>query len=508
MGIFRQFPYSNFHEMNMDQILKITKDLENEWAQFQEDWDVDITNAVNAWLDAHPEATTTVIDGSLTLPKFSDTLKKQTVNYYVTPEMFGAVGDGVTDDTAAVRSALRKPYVRFDNIYKVTQQIEALSIDIAGNGKIITTDSFIICKNNVRIQDITIEQTADESSIAITCNKSAIIDNVTIKNGLGGLFFDQPYEYCEIKNCKLTNFYGNACFAIDIYNAGNTIIENNIVENISNNLDIDADGIKVWQPEDPDHPNVIIANNTLHNCRGRAIKASTANVEIRDNFIYNDDAYPTIGAFHAVDVQKGNSRIVGNTFINVPQGLHVSFRFYAAQHYIADNKFDGANEGFSKGGAMSFQSYTDEYACYVVVERSLIVNCPNLAITYAYGLHTYIFKDITHHGRSNNVSLGWRGTANQTTRIELYNCKCDYTWFFNIGGIIPNLYADKTEANCSESQTFLTTLPKTKYRAYFGEGITGGVGFRTIDIFSTSFLVELSTNSAHKIFNLSGQEVN
>lgn len=61
---------------------------------------------LNTWLDAHPEATTTVQDSSLTEAKFSDTLKFKTVKDYVTPQMFGAKGDGVTDDSRAVQDAL------------------------------------------------------------------------------------------------------------------------------------------------------------------------------------------------------------------------------------------------------------------------------------------------------------------------------------------------------------------------------------------------------------------
>lgn len=38
MGVFRQFPYSNFHEMNMDEILKIIKTLQEEWNTTRTEW--------------------------------------------------------------------------------------------------------------------------------------------------------------------------------------------------------------------------------------------------------------------------------------------------------------------------------------------------------------------------------------------------------------------------------------------------------------------------------------
>lgn len=74
-----------------------------------------IGSAVDDWLKAHPEATTTVQDGSLTKEKFADGVLP-----YVTPEMFGAVGDGVADDSDAFVAALSTGLpVLLANSYKV-----------------------------------------------------------------------------------------------------------------------------------------------------------------------------------------------------------------------------------------------------------------------------------------------------------------------------------------------------------------------------------------------------
>ena len=125
MGIFRQFPYSNFHEMNMDEILKIVTDFESEWENMQlsfeelvayvhtyfDNIDEETAIAVANWIESHPEYVTTVQDNSLTSSKFTNQLKLEAIKDYVTPEMFGAIGDGVTDDTQAIKDALatKKP---------------------------------------------------------------------------------------------------------------------------------------------------------------------------------------------------------------------------------------------------------------------------------------------------------------------------------------------------------------------------------------------------------------
>lgn len=86
MGIFRQFPYTNFHDINLDWVLnkirelwKGVDDLDKKMDDFIAETEPTIRDEVDQWLDEHPEATTTVVDGSLTLPKFSDELKEDII---------------------------------------------------------------------------------------------------------------------------------------------------------------------------------------------------------------------------------------------------------------------------------------------------------------------------------------------------------------------------------------------------------------------------------------------
>lgn len=71
-------------------------DLKSALEQYEDIFTGDVDESVQNWLDVHPEATTTVEDHSLTYEK----LVNGTLNF-VTPEMLGAKGDGVTDDEAA-----------------------------------------------------------------------------------------------------------------------------------------------------------------------------------------------------------------------------------------------------------------------------------------------------------------------------------------------------------------------------------------------------------------------
>ena len=71
MGIFQQFPYSNFHEMNLDQIIKIMREMQDEWANTKAEWasykDFIDNYFANLDLDEETEKAlrTLVLDGTL-----------------------------------------------------------------------------------------------------------------------------------------------------------------------------------------------------------------------------------------------------------------------------------------------------------------------------------------------------------------------------------------------------------------------------------------------------------
>lgn len=66
-----------------------------------------IPEAVDEWLNDHPEATTTVEDGSITEQKFAATTKEWIRGKRVYNVVdYGAVGDGETDDAPAIRAAI------------------------------------------------------------------------------------------------------------------------------------------------------------------------------------------------------------------------------------------------------------------------------------------------------------------------------------------------------------------------------------------------------------------
>ena len=132
-GYRSRYPYTDFHELNLDWILGKITELDHAVKNWLQNVTPTIRDTVNQWLDDHPEATTTVEDGAITFQKLSDLLTGNHVPYtmpYINqsgdnihwtkecliPQMFGAAADGVTDDSASV-TAMITAANEYDLIY-------------------------------------------------------------------------------------------------------------------------------------------------------------------------------------------------------------------------------------------------------------------------------------------------------------------------------------------------------------------------------------------------------
>ena len=116
---------------------------------------------------------------------------------YVTPEMFGAIGDGITDDSVAFQDALNsnKNTIIARGIYKITQQLRVnTSKTICGGGKFISPSS-------------------DDSKILFYChNESSIIDFINVRDLQFESIRDNnnvypPKGHTRDENCLSSNIF-------------------------------------------------------------------------------------------------------------------------------------------------------------------------------------------------------------------------------------------------------------------------------------------------------------
>lgn len=227
----------------------------------------------------------------------TDSIENQSVTYhklaegvqdgvFVTPEMFGAVGDGVADDTQAVRSAVNHGgLVLLNNTYRCTSSISITqsNVIIDGHGTIIgdfATDGSVIGRylndtavvnDHIQIRNITIRssQTGFHTGIIfshrrdsgdvftdITIDGVKVIDvtgdGIGLEGGLPNTNTIRPFF--KVRNCRIIN-----AGRIGICQSRvSSIIENNYVENsVEENITVD-NGCE----------NVVVSGNTCVRQRG------------------------------------------------------------------------------------------------------------------------------------------------------------------------------------------------------------------------------------------------
>lgn len=306
------------------QILRTKGNGATEWADVGLPTDEQTTEAVNAWLDAHPEATTTVVDGSLTEAKLSNELKRKINKEYVTPEMFGAVGDGVADDTDAIQAAFDsgtdvvwfspgKTYLvsKADNstLYPSHDEPcvylnERQNVTICGNNAFLKVNNHgqgvleIINCSNIKVQDLRIEGYGYFPPISS--------DGRAEKGDAAGGYYNEDYDWESHKNnsvdtSEFTGVDGDATALWGTF--GNGFIGNSgigiLIEKGCSNITIDNcsvegfnySGISVGFRGHSDYSyntNILISNCKISNCYDDGINLLLVNgVTVENSFIEN-----------------------------------------------------------------------------------------------------------------------------------------------------------------------------------------------------------------------------
>lgn len=295
-------------------------------------------SVIRKWLNEHPEATTSVKDGSITMDKFHPALRLRTVKDYVTPEMFGAVGDGIADDTKAIQNMFdfaEKRCYKFVGVYKTASvQINGKdNIKIIGSGEIIGINAvfrFTNC-NDLLISGVR----GKRLSIEVSDSKNTQI----VGNTLDGE--DNGHDGIKLLNCVNYTIRGNVVsgFSIDgvkISNADNEsngykstygIIANNFISgNIDAGIDLYAGG-----------KNVIVSGNFIRGNRaGLTLKYTGTNVAnelYAKDVVVNGNFISECNVLASVDMS--NVYFSGNVFKNpVNHGLLIGS---IATEYIYDN---------------------------------------------------------------------------------------------------------------------------------------------------------------------------
>ena len=277
-----------------------------EWATVGQPTDSQTAAAVNAWLDAHPEAVTTVEDHSLSIDKMAIGALK-----YITPEMFGAVGDGETDDSDALNACFadaNSGIVLLNGTYKVTKTITIphAYTTVICNGIIYYALGADQYKNVLVLNDHCSWQGgrfigpgpqthySRNAVIYAEDREDVIVRDTQIE--------DCPYIYCiEMNHCEKTLIDNNKILnytygAIVLFNGNiDSVISRNYVYNgnetrVSNRYPISVSLYSGFTSESRDAQNIKVIGNTIEDVVSlwEGIDGHGGiNVVISDNIIKN-----------------------------------------------------------------------------------------------------------------------------------------------------------------------------------------------------------------------------
>lgn len=407
--------------------VNFTESVNNTIQVFKETWEQIITERLNSqdakiddcelYMKTNLTTTITTLIGDMkTNGEFVDILEGEVLNHLesrieriVTPEMFGAVADGLADDTEAIENCLMSGnIVVLKGIYKISRCLDFnnLSNIVLFGGKIVREKDKTFntiqgenCENihiisvefdgNGNNKDLTYNWSEEIQGCIILCGNTSniFIEKCTIKNFNYGVYtlganFEGGYlsKNATIKDC----YFENVSSPVDTYGKG-ILISHNIFKDITGNaIQIEAEGtIKNSNPlEDTDFYQSAfscrISDNVLININGTCviIHDNVYGVKIDNNtmtnFDYGINACRTIkGCFVENNTLIHQNEIEVNTEKR-PWDLSYFTIYCGKNSHIKDNYIEGAYVGIMgrEGSIISGNEIVNPKVSGIVISSS------------------------------------------------------------------------------------------------------------------------------------------
>lgn len=341
-----------------------------------------------------------------------DEFQEMHSNIYVTPQMYGADGNGVTDDTEAIRQAIASgKSVYFPaGTYKVLFGSEANEIlfPVKSNQMIELNEKAIISIANETLQSLQ----------AVFGCTSFPVDNVTIKGGTiealalhetnaMGVRLETPRDYNSnaITNFNISNItFKNLDSAVYIVQRRSTGVDNRQIKNVT------------------------ISECVGINCLSSFVTADGMNITIKNCIA---DGGNNANAYDAVSVHSGMGiKILNNTFFGYTTGQVINIR-------NSPENMCGSKDVIVQGNTIrdcacramqiSLQAGEETYGCTnVIIDSNIVDNCTSAIMITSGDTHNTPFHhfSVTNNMFRNCPTGGFRvrNTVNEIVRyVEISN---------------------------------------------------------------------------------------
>lgn len=303
-----------------------------------QDW---ILGLINDEAEARENGDSALSDEIDSINDRIDTLLKE--YEAISVKEYGAVGDGVTDDTNAIKQAMTENKAVFfpSGVYKVTDTIANSTCEyvVGYNAEIDFYNvryGFILSAKNIFVYGLILDcKNSSCCPINVNAGLASIVSNCELRN-TNNANFESAYAcmgiYAEGKGINIVNNYIHdinrtltsagviGSNGINAKILTTALIANNRVVTVEcSNEDTDCDAIHTQEYNNPQqNGKAIICNNFVKNVTGRFIKIQNKICEVYNNECVNDYDGSSL-FFKCVDVQYNEVANIHDNIFN-PSG--------------------------------------------------------------------------------------------------------------------------------------------------------------------------------------------